>query len=1088
MPSRVISLIILVVLLAVCVSAQTKGTVNGFTKDPTGAFVPGANVTVTDQRTGATRTTTTDQTGFYQVLGLVPSVYTIQAEATGFERYRNTGVILQVDQNVRADILLKLGELQQTVEVTGASTLVDTRSSQSSALIDDRRIVDLPLGNRNVYALAKTLPGVVNITALDNTRIDSASNGPRMSVNAGRPNTNYIQFNGIYFMMGRKNYGLNAPPPDAIQEFKIQTSNFTADTGFSPNSSITVVSKQGTNDFQGTAWEFLRNDNLNARSFFQATKPTMIRNQYGASAGGPIRKNKLFIFGTVEMENDRSAATVVDARPPSTAELAGDFSYLNGQKQLYNPFDGTPFSGNHIPVSLFDSAALQIQKEFIPTVQNTGQTLQGIGTSPRDSKLFLVRSDLILTHKQTLFGSYYLNQNRILIDGVGAFGSYFAGFTGQKTDVRVQTASLSHTYTISPTTLNQLTLGYTRSFSVNGPTVQRTPESLGIKGMPMYQPGSPRFRVSGRWNLESNSPNTNVSNNYEIKDDMSLIRGRHTVRFGFMYVDIGWLEDWGGPPAFTFSGVRTGRGNASQGDALADFLLGGYDNVTVVSGLYGTDQGRTYMTPYVSDDIRVSRRLTLNLGLRWELGLPWVEKYDRIQSVIPDPKIQSRVYPQAPPGMLFPGDTLPNGEKMPRGLRKVDKNNISPRVGLAYDVFGDGRTVIRAGYGLFYETEEGFAISPGNAPFVIGNRTYRDGLLSNPFGSIGAVPLPVAPDPTQVSFTLPVNGQWGPQRTDLAMPEVHNWSFFIERELLRNWALSLGYIGKHGQYLPAQRPFNAAKFIPGTDANGNPLSTRANIEQRVPFLPGIYGTTGLQLDNYGRSNYHSLQIQLRKRFSSGFQFDTSYVLSKALQNDTTGTALGSNLADPYNPEHNYGRSPWDSRHVFVFSGIWSPPVYQSQSGVLGRILGGWSLSGITTAYSGKPLTFDSGQDTQLNGMSGRPSRADIVGDPHRSHSSRADMVAQFFNIKAFQTPATGSVGTSGVGILSGPANVATDLAILKDIRVREAPRFQFRAELLNAFNQVNFSNPVTSLASATFGKITTAGDGRIIQLGLKFLW
>jgi hypothetical protein len=306
--------------------------------------------------------------------------------------------------------------------------------------------------------------------------------------------------------------------------------------------------------------------------------------------------------------------------------------------------------------------------------------------------------------------------------------------------------------------------------------------------------------------------------------------------------------------------------------------------------------------------------------------------------------------------------------------------------------------------------------------------------------------------------------------------------------LVRNWAVSLAYIGKHGNHLPSQRPFNAAILIPGTDANGNPLSTRANINNRVPFLPGIYGPSGLYVDNYGRTNYHSAQVQLKKRFSSGFQFDTSYVLAKALDNMNDSIALGVNLPDPYNPEHNYGRVGWDYRHAFVFSGVWSPPVYESQRGALGRLLGGWTLSGIATVRSGGSLTFDSGQDTQLNGMSGRPSRADIVGDPRRSHSSRADMIAQFFNTSAFRTPPIGSVGASGRGILSGPANVSTDLAILKDIRLTEAVRTQFRTEFLNAFNQVNFSNPVTSLANVNFGKIVGASDGRTIQFGLKFLW
>jgi hypothetical protein len=315
---------------------------------------------------------------------------------------------------------------------------------------------------------------------------------------------------------------------------------------------------------------------------------------------------------------------------------------------------------------------------------------------------------------------------------------------------------------------------------------------------------------------------------------------------------------------------------------------------------------------------------------------------------------------------------------------------------------------------------------------------------------------------------------------------VHNWSFNIDRELVRDFTLSLGYIGKKGSNLLAFRPYNAAIYVPGVNSAGAPISTRANINSRVPFLPGVYGPSGLFLDNFARSNYNSLMIQLRKRFSNGFQFDTSYVLSKSLDSSST-TTLGGCLTDPYNPDHDYGLSSWDRRHAYVFSGMWNPDFYRGRHGVLSRLLGGWNLSSITTVQSGAPLTFSSGQDTQLNGT-GCNSRANIVGDPRRSHSSRDDMIQNFFNTAAFAQPPDGSVGTSGRSILPGPANVNTDLAILKDIRVTEATRFQFRAELLNAFNQVNFGSPITTLNNARFGQITSAGDGRMIQLALKFLW
>lgn len=1071
--------------LSIPAEAQTKGTIWGYTKDPTGASVPNVKVNVTNELTGASRVTTSDQSGLYQVLGLLSGMYSVDAESTGFKRFRNTGVTLRVDENLRADIELQLGSVAESIEVVANAVQIDTRSSEASNTIDDRRIVDLPLGNRNVFALAKTLPGVLNVTAPDNSRMTSSRSGSMMNVNGGRGNMNYNRFNGAYFMNPSRNTGLNVPPPDAIQELKIQTSNFAADTGRNPGANITIVSKQGTNAFHGSAWEFHRNDNLNARSFFQPTKPQLIKNQYGAAAGGRIKRDKLFVFGTFEFNDDREQPSVVDSLPPSTPEINGDFSHLNGQKQLVNPFGGGAFPNNQIPRSLFDPVAVRLL-EFAPTVPRPGTTFQSIASRPRDSELFMIRSDLNLTSKQTLFGTYYMNQNKDVLAGAGAFGTDFNGWTGQRSDVRVQTASLNHVYVISPTVLNQLTLGYTRSFSLAGPTETRTPESLGIRNFPAYtNAGSPRFLLTGRWDLQSGSWDKFVHNTYQIKDDISLMRGRHTLRFGFEYMDIGWFQAFLGPPTFTFSGLRTGAGSAARGDAQADFLLGAYDNVAVSAGVRHNDDATKYMVAYLQDDFKVTSRLTLNLGLRYELAQPWVEKFDRLNKVVLDPAARSSKFPQAPPGLLFPGDKAPGGEVIPRGLTKTDKNNFAPRVGFAWDPFGNGRTAVRGAYGLFFETANGDTLAQTNPPFVVGARTLRDGRMIDPYGSVGEVPLPIAADPSSIQFILPLRGLWGPQTMDFATTQVHNWSFFLNRALSQNFTLEAGYIGKKGQNLLAFRPFNAAIFRPGTDAQGNPLSTRANIPQRAPFLPGIYDVGGLYLDNAFRSNYHSFMVEVKKRFSSGLQFSTSYTLAKSLDNSSTAT-LGGTLTDPYRPDHDYGRSDWDRRHAFIFSGIYTLPIFKSNTGLAGKILGGWNLSAITTLYSGGPISVVAGEDTGLNGAGG--ARADIVGNPTLSHSSRDDMVFRFFNTTAFRRPADGGVGTSGRGIFSGPAQVNTDLAMLKDFVVREAIRFQFRVEAFNAFNQVNFSNPRNSLADVRIGQISGAADGRNMLVGLKLLW
>jgi hypothetical protein len=1060
--------------------AQTNGTIIGYSQDPSGAAVPNLKITVTNERTGATRSTQSDQNGFYQVLGLISGVYTVEAEASGFKQYRSTGVTLQVDQNLRLDISLQVGQVTDSVEVTANAALVDTRSSQTSATIDDRRVVDLPLSGRNVFRLASTLPGVLSVNTADNSDITGLGSGPTMNVNGGRANMNYNRLNGTYLNDPGRNTGLNAPPPDAVQEFKIQTSNYAADTGRNSGGNITIVSKQGTNQFHGALWEFHRNDNLNARSFFQTSKPQLIQNQYGAAAGAPIVRNKAFLFGTFENIADRRQAATTNAFPPTAAEVQGDFSRLNGTKQLRNPFDNTPFPGNQIPTSLFDPATRKLL-QFLPVVP--AGSVQAVGPNPRNSRLFMFRHDLNLSSKHALFAHYYFNQNEQTAEGL-AFGSNIADWTGQSNLVRIQNAGINHTYTISPNLLNQLTLGYTRGYSFSTPTVTRLPSELGISGLPVYTDGgSPQFTVSGRFSLLSGGPIKAARNSYGVQDHFTMIHGVHTLKVGFEFLDIGNFAAFLGPPQFSFNGQRTGGGVSTSGDPMADFLLGGYQSLAVTNGVRNQDGRYTFTTFFVQDDLKVSRRLTLNLGLRWELPTPWVHRYDLINTVVPDPTVRSKKYPSAPPGMLFPGD-------LPRGLYNKDLNNFAPRVGFAWDVFGDGRTAIRAAYGVFYDTFNTDTIAQENPPFVGGRQTFVNGLMSNPFASIGAVAPPAFIDPNAFSFTYPINGYWsGTGRDSLRTTYIHEWNFTISRQLWHDYALSVGYIGKTGIKILAFRPFNAAIYIPGVDAQGRPLSTEANAGSRAPFLPGIYGTESIYLDNSFTSTYESMQIVLDKRFSKGFQLSTSYTLAKSIDSSST-TTLGACLSNPFDARADRGRSDWDRRHAFVLSGVWSPPIYAAHRGFLGRVAGGWTLSGISTVQSGAPVTAFTGQNTALDGniCGGSSLHPDIIGIAETDHSSRADMVSNYFNRNAFVLPAVGRYGTAGRGIFSGPALVSNNMAVLKDIAVRESLRFQFRAEFANLFNQVNFSNPVATLSSATYGRITGAQPGRTIQLGLKFLW
>jgi hypothetical protein len=1069
---RLARILALAAWIAAFAAAQNRGTISGFIRDASGGLVTGARVTLTNERTGETRSGVSDATGAYQFLGLVSGTYTIEAEVQGFKRYRNTGVILEVDENVRADVSLEVGAVTESVSVTAEASLVDTRSSETSAIIDGKRLMDLPVSGRNVFRLAATLPGVLGVVAPDNTDVGDTRAGPRMNVNGARANMNYNRFNGTYFNNPSRNTGLNAPPPDAVQEFKIQTSNFSAESGRNPGANITIVSRQGTNEFHGTVWEFHRNDNLNARSFFQTFRPALIQNQFGAAAGGPIKRNKLFVFGTVEWLRDRRQAATTNAFPITRREAAGDFGGLLPGRQLVNPADNTPFPNNQIPASLVDPAARRVL-EFVPVVESG--FIQAVGPNPRNSELFMLRSDYILSAKQTLFGHYYLNQNSIS-NPVLAYGSNLSGWTGQTQRPRFQNAGINHTYTLTPNLLNQVTLGYTRSFSLNTPIVTRLPQELGIPALPVYTDGgSPQFQVAGRFNLNSGGPVKFISNTYQVQENLSWIKGRHTMKFGFEFMDLGFFQSFLGPPVFAFNGQRTGGGNASRGDSMADFLLGAYQSLGITNGVRVNDGGNTFTSFYAQDDFKVSRRVTLNLGLRYELPTPWVDRYDRINTVFPVAGVRSQRFPNAPPGMLFPGD-------LPRGLMPTDKNNLAPRFGFAWDVFGDGKTAIRGAYGIFYDTFNTDTIAQENPPYVGGRRTFFNGQMANPFASVGATAPPPFIDPAAFTFVFPINGLWSATTPQgLRTTYMQEWNLTISRQVAREYAVNIGYIAKTGTKLLAYRPFNAAPFVPGA-------STEGNAGQRVPFQPGIYGPEGLYLDNPFTSAYHSFQAELNKRFSKGFQFNSSYVLSKALDSSSAFT-LGGCVADPFNIRNGRGRSDWDRRHNFVISGVWAPPVYQQQKGLLGRLLGGWNLSGISNVQSGLPVTVTNGQNRAFDGTGCAGTHlANIVGTPTRSHSSRNDMINNFFNTGAFRLPDIGTYGNSPRGAFSGPANLVTDVAILKDVNVTEATRIQLRGEFFNVFNQVNFANPIASMANPRFGQITGAAAGRTVQLGFKFLW
>jgi hypothetical protein len=697
--------------------------------------------------------------------------------------------------------------------------------------------------------------------------------------------------------------------------------------------------------------------------------------------------------------------------------------------------------------------------------------------------MYMVRADWNQSSRHRIYGSYFSDRNER--GSPFAAGGNIPGYIGESFEQNSRQIVLNDTFTFTPSVINQATFSYLDTPSDQLQTTTIAPSELGIN-MPQYVPtGAVSVDVGGNFNLGSGFTTRFYSKNYQFRDTVSIIRGKHNFKFGYEMLRLQFRQVFIGSPGFTFSGARTGN-------PTADFMLGAFDNLNLNFGVRDTDSSTYAHSAFFQDEWRVHPRVTLTLGIRYEPFLPWVEKNDRINTVVPGR--QSTAVPDAPPGILFPGD-------LPRGLADNDLNNFAPRIGIAWDITGDGKTSMRAGYGVFYESINADSLAQENPPFA-GFASAFSGRIEDPFGSVGRTPppaetsgefgcvsIPTYPGVDCPLFPLPVGGVF----TDLSLrtPYIQSFNLSLQRQLTPSLMVEAAYAGKIGIKLPALRTYNPARFI-NSPLDGSPPSDQ-NYNDRVIFEPGILSPVGFMLGNDFRSWYHSFQTQVNKRFSNGLTVLAAYTLSKSIDSSSTDN-LGGSVANPFNLRDERGRSDWDRRHAFVASWLYSPP-FRLSNGFANALFAGWTFTGIHTIQSGAPLTFTMGDDVALDGTFGdqhaqlQPgiTRDDITID----HSSRGAMVDRFFNTDAFvptnEVP-RGTYGNAGRGLISGPAFNSSDFSLLKDFMIYEPLRLQFRTEFFNAFNQVNFTSVTTSVASDAFGRIRSAAEGRVIQFGLKLLW
>ncbi|HZP04402.1 MAG TPA: carboxypeptidase regulatory-like domain-containing protein [Terracidiphilus sp.] len=1123
--------------------AQGGGNVaiTGTVVDPSGAVVSGATVTVTQKNTSTIRTDKTDNGGQFNFPSLPPTTYTVTVQAQGFKQYIQD-VVLLADQIRNMDIHLQVGEATQQVTVQESTVQVNTVSQELSQVIERSRVTDLPLNGRNAADLTLLVPGTISAVANNSGALQGDTKQipgeEAIAVNGARPDQIGYNLDGGNNEDLMSNVNLPFPFPDALQEFSVQTNSFDAQYGNNAGAVVNVVTKSGTNDWHGDAFEFVRNRVFNARNYFAPTVDPLKRNQFGATIGGPIHKNTSFIFFGWQKTIIRSVNNASNAIIPIAANLNGDFTNYLTPNGTTNPLSGGktatvtqyPFTHqafttpNMIPKADLDPVALAIaQKLPISSATANGTVTYGTPIQQNFDE-YVARYDQTLRHGQDrIMGRFYLNKyhHAPTYDGKNLLT------VGPGSTVQTQTWAVGYTTVFTPNLVNTITLDAVRSASERGqqggpggtvPDMKTFGSSL--FQLPAAQSGIRNFPVAGDFTIGNFTDAIFVRNTGDLRDLITWIKGRHTMTFGYdleldqSNINNTDLENG----SFNFTNDVTGL-------AMANFLMGYQHTFSQTSGDF-SDSRENPMGVYANDKWKISPRLTLDYGLRWEPQQVMKEIWGRIEQFRPDAQaagVHSQIVPSAPAGLFFVGDSY-NGIKVPDRGETGDFNNFAPRVGVAWDPTGSGKMSIRAGGGLFYYSRlPGLFLNDAaiSAPFSL-----RIDLNDSTTGAsqIGGLSNPEVNYPSFTSgfpqrFILknvPKNATFVANPTVYGLqpgvkwvtPEIYDWNITFERQLRADTVAHVSYVGTRGTHLRQDVDLNPGVYTAGSTAS---------LQNRRPYQPfgDIY-----QNRNTGANGYNGLQLDLEKRSAGGsgilnqITLLANYTYSKAMDYGLAenggitdiGSSKGSGMSFYDSRQHAFETGPatFDRRHHLVASYVWNLPKFSGSNGLVRNAVGGWQWTGIYTVSSGDPLTVLAGTDQSQTGLGN--DRVDFVGsgslgqrnNPTACSASVAHCVA-WLNTSVFAAPSAGNYGNSGKGNWRGPTLWDVDTGLLKNfypLSAHENLNFQFRSEFFNIFNHPQWSDPNVTLSNAAFGTIrqtigTQAGnvansaDSRIIQLALK---
>jgi hypothetical protein len=1106
-------------------SGQTAGSasVQGTVTDPTGASVPGAQVTLTNTETGQSRTTVTDSAGLYSLPNVPVGPYKFNIAAPGFRGFSESKVVLEVGNNLQINAPLTLGAASETVEVQSSGAVLETESSSFKQVIDQQRITELPLNGRQATQLILVSGGAVAAPNADLVGSKNYASSVAIAVAGGQGDYNNYVLDGGTNTDTFTNVNLPYPFPDALREFSVESNSLPARNGVHPGSLVNVITNSGTNKWHGTAFDFLRNNYLNANNFFSTTKDTLHRNQFGGTLGGKLISDRFFFFGGYQGTREKQATNAASSCLPTAAELTGDFSQqpLTGScsqariaagGKLIDPVTGNDITATRkLPTSSLSPQALALVK-LLPTAQAdpiTGLVQIALPAINQEDQ-YVGRVDYTINQKHTTFFSFFVTNykapafyqpNNLLVT------------TTAGNDERVMHYTLGETFVISPKLVNTFHGTYARRRDNRGPAGGINGTNVGVNFYP-YVPNDFRLSVTNGFNIGCGtcSPGFFNTNTEDFSDDVDYLRGKHQIAVGAEYMRTGdntrsgYLQNG----SFSFSGGLSGARNGNVGESLIDFLTG-QQNAFSQSRAQQTSYRQNIFSAYVQDTFHATKKLTVSAGVRYEPYFVAIDKFGRgsqFSEAAFDANQHSTVYPLAPAGSTFYGDS-----GVSKAFARNSPRNFSPRAGLTIDPFGDGKTVFRVGGAIMYDQPSLYAIQriTSNPPIV--NEIDQTGQISlaNPYASYaGGNPFPGV-FPANATSTFPSGSLYVIIPQNLHTPTVNQWTVSVQQDLGKGWDFSLNYLGNKNSHLWVGTSYNPSVFIPGVStgvagscgaltpvpAKNTACSSTKNTAARTRLVlknatqGAFYNYQMTLLDDGANSSYNGVIAALQHRMSHNFSFLANYTWSHCISPaDSPGDVAAGIYENPSNHRGDRANCGYDVRHIFnttmvVSSHVSSLPHYAR------AVLNNWEVAPLVRILSGTPLNVTTGSDNSLNGVGlDRPNLLNpLAVYSHNKITQQATGNRQYLSAKsvgAFAANPTGTFGNLGRNSFRQPNFYNLDASVTRTFPIYEQLALNLRFEAFNVLNHPNFNGFTTALSSSTFGYATSAAPARIFQAAAKF--